>query len=125
MNNARKPRTASAYKTFWMINGKRIDSEHTMTQKVLAGAIAVEVSAERQQAEAEQRERQQRAAVAGQDRLYKAAMQLQYENSPEGQRAAAMRSAAENPGGIVTFAESNKNFSDLDAFGRDKTNLLQ
>lgn len=125
MNNARKPKTASPYKTYWLINGKRYDSEHTMTQRVLAGATAIEVSADAQKAAAEQQEQLHKQALAEQDRTYRAAMQRQSENSPEGKREAAIRFAAQNPGGVVTLASANDNFAELDSFSRDNTNVFK
>ena len=111
-------KSKTEYQIFWLVNGERIDSYHTMEQRVLAGDIAVEVSVESQKGEAERNELLHKWARIKRERFNRELIARQFENSPEGQRAAALRTAAENPGGIVTGAESNENFVELDAFGR-------
>jgi hypothetical protein len=114
-------KSKTEYQTFWLVNGVRIDAYHTMEQRVLAGAIAIEVSAESQQVEAEQRKQRARENAILDARIREAALARQHENSLHGQREAALRTAAANPGGIVSGAPSS-NFAELDQFGRDHNN---
>lgn len=115
-----KSKPASVYQTYWLVNGERIDDYFVMEQRVLAtDAVAIEVSAERQQAEAERNQLLRRWASVERERLNRELMARQFEKSPEGQRAEALRTAAQHPGGIVSDGASNTNFADLDAFGRD------
>jgi len=113
------------YKTYWLIRGKRVDSWPTVEQKVLAGAIAVEISAEQQRAEAAQKGHRDKQALAEDARIRGEAARIQYERSPEGRREEALRFAAAHPGGFVSGRAVNDCLSGLDAFSRQSTNLLK
>ena len=111
------------YETFWLIDGQRYDSEHAVEQKVMDGAIAIEVSALQQQMAAERRQiiKQLEAAVA--EKLQREAARREHEQSPEGKAQAARRTALENPGGIVSGGISP--LAELDEYSPTKTNLLR
>ena len=113
------------FETYWLIHGVKHTGRHTVEQKVAAGAIAVEVSAARQQAEAQRRRQQAIQNAIADAKIREAALRREHENSAQGEREAAVRSAAENPGGIVTFCGPTGGFEELDAFGPAKTNLLR
>ena len=94
-----------------------------MRQKVLAGQIAIEVSAEQQQMVAERMERIAQLEAAVEEKTHKEAMRREHENSPEGKAEAARRTALENPGGIVSGGMNP--LAELDAYLPHKTNLLR
>ena len=85
----------------------------------------VEVSAEQQRANAERQKQRHRQAMIEHTLIRREFMRRQYEASPEGRRDSALRSAAESGGSIVTVATNNDNFAELDAFGRDATNVFR
>lgn len=111
------------FQTYWLIDGIRYNSEHTVTQKVLAGAIAIEISAEHQQAEAEARKAKARADAILDAKIKEAAAKREHEASAAGQREAALRFAAQNPGGYVSGGWNP--LAELDEYGPEATNLLR
>ena len=117
--------TDTEFKTFWLINGIPCHSRHTAEQRCLTGATVIEVTAEQQRDTAQRQEQRHRRAMQNYARVQQEIMRRQYARSPEGRRDSALRSAAENPGGIVTVATHSDNFAELDAFGRDATNVFK
>ena len=113
----------SNFKTYWLINGKKTTGFETMRRAVSAGAIAIEVSAERQQAAADERERRAILQAQNDEELSRVAAQREHDSSPEGKQQAAHRTALNNPGGIVSGGMSP--LAELDAFLPHKTSLLR
>jgi len=103
----------------------RCTSEHTAIQRALTGATVIEICAEQQRAEAEREQQRHKQAMIEHDRIRREVARRQYQNSAEGRRDSALRSAAEHPSGRVTVARVNDNFAQLDAFGRDATNVFR
>ncbi len=113
------------FKTYWVVNGAPCHSEHTAIQRCLTGATVIEVSAESQRAKAKRQAQRRKQAMAEHDRIRREVARRQYQNSAGGRRDSALRSAAEHSGGRVTVARVNENFAQLDAFGRDATNIFE
>jgi len=111
------------FKTYWIIDAIKINSYDIMRQRVQAGATAIEVSAASQQVAANECKRKARENAVKDEEIRRAAAQREHERSPEGMRQAAIRTAATNPGGIVSAGVNI--FEDLDKFGPKKTNFLQ
>ena len=116
--------TDPQFQTFWLCNGKKVTSYPLAEQRCLTGAFVVEVSAESQQAEAEARKQRAKKLMAEDARIRREAARIQYERSPEGQREEALRFAAAHPGGFISGRAVNDGLSELDAFSRQNTNLL-
>lgn len=115
--------TATDFQTYWLIHGMKHTGRHTVEQKVAAGAIAIEISAKRQQAEAERRRQQAIQDAIADANIREAALRREHENSVQGAREAAVRLAAENPGGVITIG--NDIFNELDQYGPARTNELK
>ena len=115
--------TASKYKTYWIVNGERLGDFNTVEQRVLAGSVAVEVSAERQRRQAELLERREKQMAIEAEERQRRLDQQEHQNSPEGQREAALRTAMENPGGIVTTGVSP--LVELDKYSAERTNIFK
>lgn len=111
------------FKTFWLINGKKTAGFETMRRAVSAGATAIEVSAERQQAAFDERERRAALQAVRDEELRKIAAQREHDSSPEGKQEAARRTALSNPGGIVSGGMNP--LAELDEFLPHKTSLLR
>ena len=111
------------FETYWIVDGIRVNSYHTMKKMVEAGKTGIEISATKQQIEADNRKQQARQNAIEDARIRETAMQREHENSPQGQREAALRTAAANPGGIVSGGIYP--FAELEVFGPDKTNILR
>ncbi len=106
------------YAPFWLIADEKITSFAEVERRVIAGAIAVEISAEMQKREAD---RQAQALIAA-ERRQKRLAELEHKQSPEGKRQAALNFAAQHPGGMVS---TDFRTNELEAFGPDKTNVLR
>ena len=115
--------TDSEFQDYWLIRGEKITSYSTVEQRVLAGATAIEISAERQREAAEAKEKLAEQGAIANERMRQAAAQQAHERSPEGMREAAIRTAKRHPGGIVNTAIDT--MDELDAFGPAMTNLLR
>lgn len=111
------------FKTFWLVDGLKINSYEIMRKRVLSGAIAIEVTAESQKLAADERKRQIRESAAKDAEIRRAAAQRAHERSPDGMREATIRTASRNPGGIVTGGADP--FVDLEQFSPRKTNFLK
>ena len=123
MANKNQQKEISRFQTYWIVNGVRCETFATMEQRVLAGAIAIEVSAESQQQAAEKRAEQAIANAIKDEKIRKAAVERQHANSAEGKRQAAIRTALANPGGIISGGLNP--FAELEAFGPARTNLIR
>lgn len=99
------------FETYYLIDGEKLTNLKEVERRVLAGDIAVEVSAEKQQ-EASERHQQLRDWQAKQAEIFAAEAHRQ---SPEGRREAALQEAARNPGGIVSCGTFG--IPELDAYG--------
>ena len=111
------------FETYWIVDGIRVNSYHTMKKMVEAGKTGIEISATKQQIEADNRKQQARQIAIEDARIADAAMQREHENSPQGQREAALRTASQHPGGIVSGGLNP--FAELEVFGPARTNLLR
>ena len=111
------------FETYWVVDGIRVNSYHSMKKMVEGGKTGIEISATKQQIEADNRKQQARQNAIEDARIREAAMQRAHEKSPQGQREAALRTAAANPGGIVSGGINP--FAELEAFGPDKTNRFR
>lgn len=111
------------FKTYWLVNGIKVNSYDIMRKRVLAGANAVEVTAASQQVAANEQKRRARENAIKDAEIRKAAAQRVHERSPEGLRQEAIRTAARSPGGVVSGGVDL--FEALEEFGRERTNLLR
>ena len=110
------------FQTYWLCDGVRVENFKTVEKFVLRGAIAIEVSAEQQQQAHEERKQRAKENAALDELIRQKATERAHEQSPEGKQEQARRVAAENPGGIVSGGKSV--FAELDAFGPERTSLL-
>ena len=111
------------FKTYWIIDGIKVNSYNIMRKRVLAGATAIEVTAASQEVAANERKRKARENAIKDAEIRRAAAQREHGRSPEGMREEAVRTAGRNPGGIVSGGSAP--FDELDGFGPKKTNLLR
>ena len=111
------------FKTYWIVDGVKHTNFQIVEKLVQGDKIAIEVPAERQQAAADERKRRAKANAIRDAEIREAAEQRAHERSPEGQREAAIRTALENPGGVVTSGVGG--CAELDAFLPNKTSLLR
>jgi hypothetical protein len=111
------------FKTYWIIDGIKINSYDIMRKHVLAGATAIEVTAASQEVAENERKRRAREYAFKDAEIRRAAAQREHERSPEGMQEEAIRTASRNPGGIVSGGADP--FWELDGFGPKKTNLLE
>lgn len=112
------------FKPYWIIGSERLDDYETMRQRVLSGALAIEVGPERQRQEAELLERREKQAAIEAEERQRRLDQQEHQNSPVGQREAAVRFAQQHLGGIVSMAPS-KDFAVLDEYAPPRTNELK
>lgn len=108
------------FRTYWLVDGARVESYSTMKKMIESGKTAIEISDVQQRIEDQKRKARARANALKDEEIRKAAAQRTHEQSPEGQQEAARRTALEHPGGIVSGGLNP--LVELDAFGPDKTN---
>jgi hypothetical protein len=112
------------FETFWEIGGERFTDLSEVESLVLAGHVAIEISAEKQHRDNELRELQENWHRESLDRYAKYAAEQQHKNSPCGKAEDAVRNAQLHPGGIVSGA-SNPALSELDQYAPDVTNVFK
>lgn len=108
------------FETFWMIGNDEVHDFWEAEKRVLAGAIAREVTAQEQFEAWRLRQAQERWHKAALERHAEYAAEQAHKQSPEGQRQAAVQFAAQHPGGWVSGQVDG--IPELDAFGPDATN---
>lgn len=111
------------FKTYWIVDGVKHTNFQIVKKLVQGDKIAIEISAESQQAAENERKRRAKANAIRDAEIREAAEQRAHEQSPEGQREAAIRTALENPGGIVSSGDNP--LAELDAFGPAKTSVFR
>lgn len=117
--------TPEQFKPYWTIDGIRYDDFAEVKRLVNAGSNpAIEISPQTQAEEATKQARIEKAQKDLEEIQYKEVTRQRHTRSPEGQRAEALRTASEHPGGIVS-GPRDFGFAELDAFGPDKTTLLR
>ena len=110
----------SEYRTYYLVDGVRMSYE-TMRKLVGRGKTGVEVSAVQQQVAFEERIRRARENAILDAEIRRAAARRAHEQSPEGMRQAASRTATQNPGGIVSGVP-NPVLEELNLYSPEATN---
>ena len=111
------------FSDYWIVDGVKVNSFDMMRRLVLKGAMAIEVSAEQQEAAFNERRRKARENAALDEKIRQAAAQRAHEQSIAGKQEQARRTAAEHPGGLVSGVSSP--FEELDQFSPARTNELR
>jgi len=114
----------AVYQTFWLIDGQRCDDFAKVERAVDASKEVVEVPADQQRVFAERQLRLQIWQRQVQERAAKITSERQHARSPAGLRQQALRTAAENPGGLVSVARDPA-FDVLDRYSPERTNRLR
>ena len=114
----------NGFKSYWLVDGVRVNNYQTMKKMVEGGKTGIEVSAAQQQIAEEKRKQQARENAILDDQIRRAAAQREHDQSPEGQKEVARRTALNHPGGIVSQAR-HPNIAELDRFGPANTNTMK
>ena len=113
------------FATYWIIGGQKITDFSEVEKLVEEGKLAAEIPAEMQLAQWKRQQQIEKLQAERAEELREAAEERAYRESPEGRRAAAIRFAQENPGGVVTVAGGGNTFFDeLDQYGPAKTDIF-
>ena len=112
------------FKPFWTVNGQRYDDFGEVERLVLAGAVAIETSAERQRERYERQQLLNKWVAKRRELAERFTAEQQHRQSPEGRRELAVRNAQQHPGGIVSGA-GNPVFDELDQYGPDASNVFK